>query len=989
MPLPGIIGWTTEQLEILRSDKQFSKLYLTVFKPAVIYTALVNGVPASNDRVAQINYDNGSGTLARVKIGMTIRFGTIAGARDLGEERIRKIPTSSIFYFGETSSIKFQDDAYITIVDDYQLWAKHLRISENTFYVDYDIPYSDQHLNFSPMPIMGCHRILWLDEESVSMQLLLGRSWVIGSTISGYLTTCEGAVVANGTTNNPTITFDAPGRYVVYSTITAVNGKSSTGVRYVYVHSSEDMPYNDFELLSLDGNYDAGGFNANVKLFTSSADVDNIEEGALAILHSVDYYNGTRQVVEADNGIGNILMVGRIANENIEYNREFAIAEFAIEGFQERGKATDELVSLSGLSINESGNALAYFSLSRGHLSQNFFPYGVELKASATKWTEMPLLNVKRALFDFLHWYSTATMIMDIFIEDDTRIALELSATGINLWEKLNELAFQTIFARPGVDQFGRMYIEIEPQLIPVDERDSVQIMEIEKIDWTDKIKIERKTGIRGNLEIIDRLLLKSQADSNELAGLYYGWKHNEYPRIGISLSRNNRGFTLFPRQIAHINIFPEDNVRGINLETNLIPREITYSYDTRNGFLRSEVSFEPETFEELNANGDVPGSGDLSLPPALPPMPPIPDFSPIFPGDGTVSPYGPKIVLIGTVNHGLLYSNNFNTEDPGDVTWHFMNNGLSGDFTHGTVDNNLRVFMTPSGSVWIALWKFNSGTGGAVLQELYYATSLGGTFNKIVDRAYLETQIPGDTRGRIAGVAVNPNKSEEIAFIGSNGGDFNQARFFIGGRNGFVKKSIMTVAHGTGVLSFGGGKWIYQQDYQHNRTILNADGSSVIKADNPGTTRCIFRGGTGLKVFTILESPNRLFFSTDGGENYIQINPGGSGNEFDASSSSRYAADPTDMFLMGYWTNSGKRGKSSDGGYTWSGIPNLPFGGVYAYAYAGGSGTSSRWIAGAGILRISLDFGNTWINREGNLLQLCPIGLDIRKIIVPGIFYG
>jgi len=95
-----------------------------------------------------------------------------------------------------------------------------------------------------------------------------------------------------------------------------------------------------------------------------------------------------------------------------------------------------------------------------------------------------------------------------------------------------------------------------------------------------------------------------------------------------------------------------------------------------------------------------------------------------------------------------------------------------------------------------------------------------------------------------------------------------------------------------------------------------------------------------------------------------------------------KVACDPAGMYMMLPW-DAGQRGRSSDGGATIVGIPNLPFGGIYAYDYAGGAGAESRWVAARGIVRYSPDFGETWINKEGNLLTIAPIpSFNIIKVV-------
>jgi hypothetical protein len=94
-------------------------------------------------------------------------------------------------------------------------------------------------------------------------------------------------------------------------------------------------------------------------------------------------------------------------------------------------------------------------------------------------------------------------------------------------------------------------------------------------------------------------------------------------------------------------------------------------------------------------------------------------------------------------------------------------------------------------------------------------------------------------------------------------------------------------------------------------------------------------------------------------------------------------ACDPSGMYMMLSWDASGRRGRSSDGGTTIVGIPNLPVGGDYAYDFAGGVGVESRWVAAKGIIRYSPDFGDTWENKEGNLSLVAPIpALDIIKVV-------
>ena len=45
---------TSPELSLIRSDGQFSNLYLAILKPATVYTALVNQTFTTQDMIAQV-----------------------------------------------------------------------------------------------------------------------------------------------------------------------------------------------------------------------------------------------------------------------------------------------------------------------------------------------------------------------------------------------------------------------------------------------------------------------------------------------------------------------------------------------------------------------------------------------------------------------------------------------------------------------------------------------------------------------------------------------------------------------------------------------------------------------------------------------------------------------------------------------------------------------------------------------------------------------
>ena len=60
---------TAPELAHLRDDYQHSLLYLAVHLPGSVYTARLNGLPSSDDRVATITYDARCGDACKCNSG--------------------------------------------------------------------------------------------------------------------------------------------------------------------------------------------------------------------------------------------------------------------------------------------------------------------------------------------------------------------------------------------------------------------------------------------------------------------------------------------------------------------------------------------------------------------------------------------------------------------------------------------------------------------------------------------------------------------------------------------------------------------------------------------------------------------------------------------------------------------------------------------------------------------------------------------------------
>lgn len=966
---------TAPELALFRSEGQWSQLFMAVLIPHTIYTARLASLPTSNDQVYEISHNTDSGTLSDVKAGMLLYVGTTAGAYDLGMCRIRTAPDASKFYIGETSEIDWLNNAncHLTIVDDFDIHPRHAKVDANgELFMDVNIDYSDQHTNFDPVPVLGSHAVVWLTGATINVSFDASNSWVFDSTITGYSWSAPGASSTSGMTSaTPTITYNAAGVYRIYCTVTAANGKTAVGVRYVFVYNDANPPATVFQLANCEGSMDAGGWTFDITM-QDEVSLSEIRERTLVILFAKDYYQGTEQSIGPITGRENIIAMGRIGpQEQIRRDPVAGQVHFSVYG--------------------------PYYWLSKIKTSA----CQLEFSSVPADWGQMKDMTVDRVLWHLLHWRSTATMVMDVYPTLDTCLDDKAVTLANFLWGQLNEIAWTKLMARVLCDRYGRLFIEIDPQMIPAASRSSFPtVMTVTEDDWMDVIDFERATawdtgqvststrqvnssgvGITlyslspghmprkyGDWEISDGVLTTSQAISNQKAGLLLGWKNNPYPEIPLKLASNNRMIDICPHQFLDFAVDAADTPRGNAYSGNLIPRRVSLTYDADAHWLSAVTHTEAETFEQPSCNGDVPGSRvDVSIPP-LPGLPDLPIINPpILPGTIEPTPGGPPRVLTHDYSYGLLYSENFHLDDL-DIRWRFVNAGI--DPLH--IPHIFDVMVTPGGAVYAPA----DIVGARWTVHLYRAPFIGGTFVEVVGTTWLAAH----GQDKILGWGYNPFQPEQLAMLTASAG--NASTLWIGSGSIWTQGSSYYPWNTDFIcqISYGNGKWIVAQNAAASEFLLrySADGTYEKRSDMypQGYMTPPQHAGGSAKVFKILAG-GQLAYSADNIEilETITISDGGI---------STLGLAPDGMYMMGAWTAANK-GRSPDGGYSWEAIPNLLPGGAYGFAYVGGAGLDSHWLAHKGNIYYSENFGESWIQKNGNIASLCVTARNIHKMIVVG----
>jgi len=380
--------------------------------------------------------------------------------------------------------------------------------------------------------------------------------------------------------------------------------------------------------------------------------------------------------------------------------------------------------------------------------------------------------------------------------------------------------------------------------------------------------------------------------------------------------------------------------------------------------------------------DGDVPEATgvDFSVP-TLPSFPSLPNLPVLLPGlDGFTNPTvsGPPKVLMHSPNVGLLYSKNFNTNEE---TWVPLNAGL----TTTQAQNINHVVICPNGAVYVG------AVGPVSYADAFLARApyVGGTFVILEDATSISSKMGG--AGQIVTFNCNPLVSEQVAYLlYSAPVNDTQYEIYLGAGSSFANTMTLTGVYGAqGSLSYGNGLWILTTQY------WSAGGHPQWVSINTGLTAKISNGnltdgfqhtrvGTSQKLYIYTSSSNTISMTddncasvTDGiGSDYLDM--------VDKYDDSRFAIDPTGNYIMTKRTTTG-HGKSADGGSTLVDISTLPVGGAWWFAYAGRSGSTSRWVAvsSGGYIYYSDDFGVTWTDKRGNVLQIDTIAsFDLVKVL-------
>lgn len=982
---------TPAQEATLRLRPHKSKTYLSIYQPSTLYSCQITGTYAFG--ATEITPYNASGDINLTYANQTVLIGTDAGADDVGRIRLRNSTGTSLLF--AENNIIWESGQHLTFIDYINVEAIFPKIitdpnnSENViFYKDDDIAYTNQNTNYGTFVNMGSHRAAHLDGGTATLNWGSSGTYnVKGDTVS-YNWLFEGGTPTGSSSAYPgNVVYNTPGHYKTRLNVTSSSGVVDTSYRYVSIYDKlgegDNTPIVKWRLNNFSGSRGEGGYTLNIRVWQ---DLGRIEPNALVVLFSDDYYGSTNQSIGA--GDPKIFFVGYILKNSIQFNWREGWADFDI------GSVTEVMKEAEGFSVS------------------------CESKVSASTWFELTDMTVQKALYHYLRWHSTVLNITDFQYTGDDRKVQYFDSDRGSLYDAINSFVTQGLFGEVVSNRQGKIWAEISP-IGYTDPLNSIEDgMTIRKQDWTGEPDIsQRRTaqvsfvemgGIvyqgpstngfeallttapsltplyRGKSDSPRQgLILTGQTQLNKISGNYLAANNSKFEDVSLVLSGNYKNYDIAPQEKIQLLIEAQDTVINQSLIGYYFRiNEMNWSINHEQDSAYADITFEQIATGTSGQTLIIPPTiddGGYSYPSLeLPPYPSFPS-TPVVQQSSTT-------VLMVEDTGGLFYTTDFDSAQP---TWFLWNNGIaSADVSNiyyfpGGGSTEPGVFITPNGAVYVAIRGTASASGA--WGKIYRAPYIGGQFSLIIDSTFLNAVYPGQI-GQIQGFGYNPTEDEEVAFITGYGVGFETdltKNMFIGNYAGFQKKADF-IARSASIgtqITFGSNEWVWNiyRAASEDWVIFNPNGDKIADGtDLPQGYGTWHRHAGDTKIIVKKIGLAKLFArSTDNGRTYtsIDLSPD--------TMTGNYDITPNGNWLMGSWSTANK-GRSADGGYSWQAVPALTPGGDYFYSYCGGEGSLSKWIAARGAIYYSDDFGNSWTQKTGNLLELFPPpgGAAIVKVV-------
>lgn len=641
-----MVAITASELSLLRSRPHETNLWLSVYKPTTILACRVNDIAAAPG-LRIVTYDDvTSGSYLNILSGMTMYVGTTLGAKDVGKIRVKSATTTTITV-AENSEIDWEDNLYLTVVNFWEINSVYPRMyvpdplnpATQIWYKDYDIAYTNQNSVLGTLICMGPHHAGFMDTATGTCGIYYSASgtYNLNSENVSYFWSFEGGTPSTSNLKTPGIVYyGTPGHYTTQLSVSGTSSGGDASYRHVSIYNrpneGTNVPILNWELLSLDGARDSGGYQGRIRI---RENIEDVVDGALVVIFADDTYGTTKQSIGGNSmNRQTIFFVGYILDGSISYNYEDSNVEFNIGSPTEVMKLSEGFV----VSVKSSPDPEAQ------DIVDDDFP---------SAWALLKDMDCKRALYHYLKWHSTVFYTNDFEFDGTDQYIEYFDADRESLFDAINNLMRGTLYGDVVCDRQGKIYAEVSVAATDSAATSFPTAINIFNQDWVGSPFVEetfnRRLGYlemggiqfslapsgtydgtsaaylscapgsapayRGNVQKIEGLALTSQIQLNTQCGNVYAYLNSKYAHMEFELSGNYRNIDIAPQEIVNVSLIATDTPKRItwsNKAFHVIG--MSWVYNPQAGTLLPTL-----TLHEVTQGY----SGDTIV---IPPIPPVKD---------------------------------------------------------------------------------------------------------------------------------------------------------------------------------------------------------------------------------------------------------------------------------------------------------------------------------------------------------------------------
>lgn len=403
------------------------KPHLYIHTPVPIFKARVNMAVVTYP-ISVLTYDGVTlGAFGDVAFDATLLLGTAEGLDDLGRVRVKSVPDSDSIPVARSSrgvedgTLDVQDNAYITILDDYRVWAKipyfdlgdEDEDEDDIDFKDGDVPVGTFNVDIPPVANTGPGFADYInDDDIITVEFPKGGvdlsyAMADGATLVTYAWDVADGTITVGTAASEviTVTFPAGFRYVALTVVDSNDVSHTSRCPVLAVDPDDDVTVKSYQLTQ------------RLTITGQTLDIELFEDALRTI-----YPDGTLVMfwwdeADAPDSREHMKFIGWLDTENWGTRRQK-------KGFTR----STTLHCIDGL----------------GRLQKlPGFALALEREFNEAQWSLMPSLDMSKAVFYLAFWHSTLINIVDFFLPagGETYDSFRIDVNGASLFDQMNGLA--------------------------------------------------------------------------------------------------------------------------------------------------------------------------------------------------------------------------------------------------------------------------------------------------------------------------------------------------------------------------------------------------------------------------------------------------------------------------------------------------------------------------------------------------------------------